>query len=70
MSVFKSTLLKLNATLIMAMKNKNEIVLKFNNLSYKLQEAIMNNYETEPIVGINNLIRDLEINLAECYSFN
>lgn len=70
MSVFKSTLLTLNATLITAMKNKNEIVLKFNNLSYKLQEAIMNNYETEPIVGINNLIRDLEINLAECYSFN
>lgn len=70
MSVFKSTLLTLNASLITAMKNKNEIVLKFNNLSYKLQEAIMNNYETEPIVGINNLIRDLEINLAECYSFN
>ena len=70
MSVFKSTLLTLNATLITAMKNKNEIVLKFNNLSYKLHEAVMNNYETEPIVGINNLIRDLEINLAECYSFN
>ena len=70
MSVFKSTLLTFNATLITAMKNENEIVLKFNNLSYKLQEAIMNNYETEPIVGINNLIRDLEINLAECYSFN
>lgn len=70
MSVFKSTLLTFNGTLITAMKNINEIVLKFNNLSYKLQEAIMNNYETEPIVGINNLIRDLEINLAECYSFN